>query len=416
MKTIFFYPGTFDPFTKGHLSVVLEALANCDKLIIAIGENQLKKTFLFNDAKKRIDLINLSILDCIEQYKFRSLNGTIYSINEEKAILKLIKVPQCLEVISYKGLTVHAAARYGANFIIRGERLIGDHDAETMLADANRRIAATFNYSYTQVLIPTPRMELTKVSSTQAKELCEAGQFINAMDYVMPSVHNEMMKLYLKPIFMKLAKDYGMIDHIQNIYYKLVEVYSEDDRKHHNLSHLAYGINLMETYRAVTGEPLNYDLVLLAFFYHRTISTKNLTRTNGLNQFFEEYFMKFFSKGARMAFFQEDKPKRVEKMLANTTRLGEGDLQAREEKLLCDIDLATLGDQKNYGLYAQNIRLENMQMSDLEYARSRHKLLNKLKKRDLFSTEFFSFLNEKAKLNMNNEKAYWLNVKETTEQ
>lgn len=104
------FPGSFDPITIGHYSVVKRALAFVDKVIISVGVNERKKC-LFS-VEKRIRLI-------------------------EKAFQDEPRV----EVKSYDCLTVDFAKEVGAQLILRGIRSIQDFEYEKTIADANRRIS-----------------------------------------------------------------------------------------------------------------------------------------------------------------------------------------------------------------------------------------------------------------------------------
>jgi pantetheine-phosphate adenylyltransferase len=54
MNRIAVFPGTFDPFTKGHESIVHRAIPLFDKIIIAVGHNTAKKTYLSLESRKQI--------------------------------------------------------------------------------------------------------------------------------------------------------------------------------------------------------------------------------------------------------------------------------------------------------------------------------------------------------------------------
>jgi pantetheine-phosphate adenylyltransferase len=105
------YPGSFDPFTNGHLDVVNRALGIFDKLIIAVAANPEKRQPLFT-VEERLDLIRAS------------LNG-----NER------------VEVMSFKGLTVEFARARGASTLVKGLRAYSDFDAELQQALMNRKLA-----------------------------------------------------------------------------------------------------------------------------------------------------------------------------------------------------------------------------------------------------------------------------------
>ncbi len=133
------FPGTFDPFTIGHYSVVKRALTFMDEVIIGIGVNERKHTWF--PTGKRVRMI-------------------------EKLYADEPRV--CVE--AYDGLTVDFATRRGAGFIIRGIRTVHDFEYEETIADINRKLAGI----ETILLFTEP--ELTSVSSTIVRELLRYGK------------------------------------------------------------------------------------------------------------------------------------------------------------------------------------------------------------------------------------------------
>ncbi|MBN1627731.1 MAG: pantetheine-phosphate adenylyltransferase [Deltaproteobacteria bacterium] len=108
-QTIAIYPGTFDPLTNGHLSILNRSLKIFDKVIIAILINP-KKNPLFS-LEERIEMI-------------KQVLG-----NKEN-----------IEVDSFNGLLVDYAVRKGANVIVRGLRALSDFEFEFQLALMNRKL------------------------------------------------------------------------------------------------------------------------------------------------------------------------------------------------------------------------------------------------------------------------------------
>ncbi len=134
MKTALF-PGSFDPFTRGHQSIVDRTVATiADRVIIAIGVNCNKK--YTESVETRIEKLN-----------------QLYADNPK------------VEVVSYEGLTIDCATNVGADFIVRGIRCVKDFEYERDIAEVNRRLTGI----ETVFLFTEP--ELAHISSTIAREL-----------------------------------------------------------------------------------------------------------------------------------------------------------------------------------------------------------------------------------------------------
>ena len=134
------FPGSFDPFTKGHKALVEEALRLFDKVIIAIGENVNKRSLLSLEERKR-------------------LIADLYAEND------------CVECISYSSLTGDTAREVGATAIIRGVRNTIDFEYERTMAQTNRRLYPDI----TTVLLFTPA-EYADISSSTVRELLAFGR------------------------------------------------------------------------------------------------------------------------------------------------------------------------------------------------------------------------------------------------
>lgn len=104
------FPGSFDPFTLGHLDILNRSLLLFDEIIVGVGKNINKKT-MFSE-KQRVSFIK-------EYFK-----------NESK-----------IKVKSYEGLTIDFCKKTGANFIVRGIRNNGDFEFEKAIARTNRKLS-----------------------------------------------------------------------------------------------------------------------------------------------------------------------------------------------------------------------------------------------------------------------------------
>jgi len=141
MKKVAIFPGTFDPFTIGHESLIRRGLTIVDEIIVSIGINDTKKSYF--SLEKRIKIIH-------DFYK-----------SEPR-----------ISVTSYDGLTIDFARQVGADFIIRGIRSVNDFEYEKTIADTNRKISGI----ETLVLFTEP--EYTHISSTIVRELLRYGHDI----------------------------------------------------------------------------------------------------------------------------------------------------------------------------------------------------------------------------------------------
>ena len=137
------FPGTFDPFTIGHFSIVNRGLAIFDEIIIGIGHNQSKKT-LFS-IEKRVEMIQKSFID----------------------------QPR-VKVTPYSTLTVDFAAEVNAGFILRGLRSVGDFEYERTIGDNNRILTDI------ETVILFTEAEYAHISSTVARDLISYGKDISS--------------------------------------------------------------------------------------------------------------------------------------------------------------------------------------------------------------------------------------------
>ncbi|MGK7390489.1 MAG: pantetheine-phosphate adenylyltransferase [Candidatus Cyclobacteriaceae bacterium M2_1C_046] len=110
MERTAIFPGSFDPFTKGHEDIVLRGLQIFDKIYIAIGYNSKKQNRYFD-----IDLIVNKIQETFKNY-------------------------DQVEVIVYNELTATLAQKLNARFLLRGLRNTTDFEYENSISQVNRKL------------------------------------------------------------------------------------------------------------------------------------------------------------------------------------------------------------------------------------------------------------------------------------
>lgn len=137
------FPGSFDPFTIGHYSVVKRGLELFDHITIGVGSNCSKKSFF--TLEKRLDIIRQAFHD------------------EPRVSVK-----------AYDSLTIDFAKEEEADFILRGVRSANDFEYEKSIADINKRLS-----SIETVLLFT-ELQYSAVSSTIVRDLLNYGKDVAA--------------------------------------------------------------------------------------------------------------------------------------------------------------------------------------------------------------------------------------------
>ena len=109
MKQIAFFPGSFDPITKGHEDIVRRSISLFDEIIIAVGVNRSKKKMF--SIEKRISWIKKTFSDC-----------------------------PSVQTISYEGMTIEACKKNKAKYILRGLRNALDFEYEKNISLINQSL------------------------------------------------------------------------------------------------------------------------------------------------------------------------------------------------------------------------------------------------------------------------------------
>lgn len=136
MKRIAIFPGSFDPFTKGHEDIVLRGLKLFDEIIIAIGYNSGKSQRYFP-----------------VEFMVEKINETFKSL------------PQ-ISVQTYAELTADFAKRNGSRFLLRGLRNTTDFEYENSIAQVNRHLNAELESVF---LITSP--QFASINSSIIREV-----------------------------------------------------------------------------------------------------------------------------------------------------------------------------------------------------------------------------------------------------
>ena len=141
-QRIAIFPGSFDPFTRGHLDIVERGLDIFDRIIVAVGVNSSKQ-------------------------------GASSTADRIAAITRAVARMSDVDVIEYTGLTVDVAKKYGACAILRGIRSVADFEYERNLAELNRKISGI----ETVMLCADPA--LAALSSSAVRELRSLGHDVS---------------------------------------------------------------------------------------------------------------------------------------------------------------------------------------------------------------------------------------------
>ncbi len=139
MKKVALFPGSFDPFTKGHHDLVIRGLQLFDEIIIAVG---------YNTSKQR----------------YFSMENTVASITT------LFSSNRSVQVISYNSLTVDLAKKHNIHYLLRGLRNTIDFEFEKAIARMNQKL-----YSEMETVFLLTSSEYESISSTIVREIHKSG-------------------------------------------------------------------------------------------------------------------------------------------------------------------------------------------------------------------------------------------------
>jgi pantetheine-phosphate adenylyltransferase len=148
--TIALYPGSFDPVTYGHLDVIGRAAGVFERVVVALLANPRKAPLM--DAGERL----ATLREAIDETLGEAARG--------------------IEVAAFEGLTVEAARRHGAHFIVRGLRAVSDFESEMQMAHTNRKLAPEVDTIFFMTAL-----EHAYLSSALVKEIAAFGGDVRGM-------------------------------------------------------------------------------------------------------------------------------------------------------------------------------------------------------------------------------------------
>ena len=139
MKKTAVFPGSFDPITIGHEAIVRRALSLLDEIVIAVGTNNMKRSFYPLETRKEM-------------------------------IMKVFRDEPRVRVDHYEGLTVDYCKKIGATYIVRGLRTSADFEFERAIAQVNKAMAPGIESVF---LLTVP--EYSFINSTIVRDIINSG-------------------------------------------------------------------------------------------------------------------------------------------------------------------------------------------------------------------------------------------------
>ena len=139
------FPGSFDPITLGHVSVIKRAIPLFDRIIVGIGVNSEKRS-MFTPEQRKTWIAEIFL-------------------NETKVVVEV-----------FSGLTVDFCREKGAGYILRGLRTAADFEFERSIGQVNKKL-----YPEIDTLFLLTEPEYTPVSSSIVREVLRYGGDVSKM-------------------------------------------------------------------------------------------------------------------------------------------------------------------------------------------------------------------------------------------
>ncbi|MCK9987236.1 MAG: pantetheine-phosphate adenylyltransferase [Azoarcus sp.] len=150
------YPGTFDPFTRGHEDLVRRASLLFNKVVVAVAESRGK--------------------------------GPIFTLDERVQIARDVVAPfGNVDVVGFDGLLMDFLRAQNARLILRGLRAVSDFEYEFQMAGMNRKL-----FPDVETVFLTPAEEYMFISATMVREIARLGGDVSK--FVQPAVYQRLLQ------------------------------------------------------------------------------------------------------------------------------------------------------------------------------------------------------------------------------
>ena len=148
------YPGTFDPFTRGHEDLVRRAATLFDQVVLGIADSRAKRPF--------------------------------FTLEERVAMAKdILGELRNVQVIGFSGLLIHFVRDQGARVVVRGLRAVSDFEYEFQLAGMNRNL-----WPEMETVFLTPSEQHMFTSATLVREIAILGGDVS--EFVHPKIAQKL--------------------------------------------------------------------------------------------------------------------------------------------------------------------------------------------------------------------------------
>lgn len=331
------YPGTFDPFTKGHEYIVEQSLKNFDFVEILITQNPNKKTMF--SIKERLQMVQ-----------------SLYKDN-----------PKIKVATSEGNFTANYAESYNYYFLIRGIRDDKDFEYEKTIEKINQQI----NPSLSHFLIKS-NQETNQISSSLVKSLLPFyGWELLVDNYVDNNIKKMIsIKLY-EENFSKIWYNIAGESAITRKWLKIImNEYSSPLRYYHNMQHILKMLNNLEEYSKIYEiSNMEKNILSYAIVFHDIIYDSKKDNNE------EESLLLFEDFSNEIGFFSHVNHKVKELIMATKNHdKNKGDDEAIN--LFLDLDLAILGAEKVvFDVYEKQIRKEYEWVPENVFFEKRHQIM-----------------------------------------